>query len=76
MTFGDQVETKLTQRITTRHSKGPSFELIIQRAEVSDNGSYICEVVEWLQDPDGLWYKLSSASRTTVVTLIEPGKFA
>lgn len=76
VTFGNEVDEKLRQRITTRRFKGPSFELTIHQAEVSDEGSYICEVVEWLQAPDGLWLQLSTANTTTVVTVIEPGKFA
>lgn len=76
VTFEAHVEPKLRERIITRRSQGPSFELIIQQSEVSDNGSYTCEVVEWGQDPAGIWYELSSASGTTMVTLIEPGKFA
>uniref|UniRef100_A0A8C2ZTK8 Immunoglobulin superfamily, member 3-like n=1 Tax=Cyclopterus lumpus TaxID=8103 RepID=A0A8C2ZTK8_CYCLU len=60
------------QRISTKRTKGPSFELSIRQARLSDNGSYVCEVVEWLQDPHGDWYQLSPVSKTTELTVIEP----
>uniref|UniRef100_A0A3Q1IE71 Ig-like domain-containing protein n=1 Tax=Anabas testudineus TaxID=64144 RepID=A0A3Q1IE71_ANATE len=72
VTFGPQLDLRLRQRISTRNSQGPSFALLIRQAEVSENGSYTCEVAEWLQDPNGVWYQLSSTNRTTLVTLIEP----
>ncbi|KAK2839879.1 hypothetical protein Q5P01_013619 [Channa striata] len=72
VTFGPQVEAELIQRISTRRTKGPSFELTVRQAELSDTGSYTCEVTEWQQDPRGEWYQLSPVSRTTVVTVIEP----
>lgn len=75
VTFGPQLDLRLRQRISTRNSQGPSFALLIRQAEVSENGSYTCEVAEWLQDPNGVWYQLSSTNRTTLVTLIEPGKY-
>lgn len=75
VTFGPQVELSHRQRISMRRTKGPSFELSIRQAQISDKGSYICEVVEWLQDPRGDWYQLSPVSKTTELTVIEPGKF-
>ncbi|XP_062287394.1 immunoglobulin superfamily member 3-like [Scomber scombrus] len=73
VTFGPQVER---QRISMRCTEGPSFELTIRQSRISDNGSYVCEVVEWLQDPHGEWYQLSLVSTTTELTLIEPGEAA
>uniref|UniRef100_A0A8D0CLZ8 Immunoglobulin superfamily, member 3-like n=1 Tax=Sander lucioperca TaxID=283035 RepID=A0A8D0CLZ8_SANLU len=64
VTFGPQVQLSHRQRISMRRTKGPSFEFSIRQARVSDNGLYVCEVVEWLQDPHGDWYQLSP-----------PGKF-
>lgn len=75
VTFEPQVELSHRQRVSMKRSKGPSFELSIQKAWISDKGSYICEVVEWLQDPHGDWYQLSPVSKTTELTVIEPGKF-
>ncbi|XP_019945255.2 immunoglobulin superfamily member 2-like [Paralichthys olivaceus] len=72
ITFGTRVEPSDRQRISMRRSKGPSFELTIRQAQNSDNGSYTCEVVEWLQDPRGNWYQLSPKSEITEVNLIEP----
>lgn len=75
VTFGTQVELSNRQRISMRRTKGPSFELTIRQAQISDNGLYICEVVEWLKDPHGDWYQFSPVSRATTLTVIEPGKF-
>ncbi|XP_010747991.3 immunoglobulin superfamily member 3 isoform X2 [Larimichthys crocea] len=72
ITFGPQVEQSLRQRISMKRTKGPSFELTIRQTQISDKGSYICEVVEWLQDPRGEWYQLSQVSETTEIILIEP----
>ncbi|XP_040913926.1 immunoglobulin superfamily member 3-like isoform X2 [Toxotes jaculatrix] len=62
------------QRISMRRTKGPSFELTIRQAQLSDSGLYICEVVEWLQDPRGTWYQLSQVSKITNLTVIESGE--
>lgn len=75
VTFGPQVQLSHRQRISMKRTKGPSFELNIRQARISDGGSYVCEVVEWLQDPHGDWYQLSPVSKTTKLTVIEPGKF-
>ncbi|XP_031151786.1 immunoglobulin superfamily member 2-like [Sander lucioperca] len=72
VTFGPQVQLSHRQRISMRRTKGPSFEFSIRQARVSDNGLYVCEVVEWLQDPHGDWYQLSPVSKTTQLTVIEP----
>ncbi|XP_075963217.1 immunoglobulin superfamily member 3-like [Anarhichas minor] len=72
VTFGPQVQLSHRQRISMKRTKGPSFEFSIQDARISDGGSYICEVVEWLQDPHGDWYQLSPVSKTTELTVIEP----
>lgn len=76
VTFGPQVQLSQRQRISMKRTsgplKGPSFELSIRQARTSDGGSYVCEVVEWLQDPHGDWYQLSPVSETTKLTVIEP----
>lgn len=56
-------------------SKGPTFQLFIRHARISDAGSYTCDVVEWLQAPQNHWYPLPPLSRTIVLTLTEPGAF-
>ncbi|XP_077393407.1 immunoglobulin superfamily member 3-like [Festucalex cinctus] len=60
------------QRISTQSTKGPNFELTIRDSQISDQGLYVCEVVEWLQDPRGEWYHLPPVSRTVQLALIEP----
>lgn len=74
VTFGPQVERSQT-RISTRRSKGPAFELTIRQATISDKGLYTCTVEEWLQDPRGEWYQLSTVSKSTMLTVTEPGEY-
>lgn len=74
MTFGSKVELGSRQRISMRRTEGPSFKLTIRQAQISDNGFYVCEVVEWLQDPRGNWYQLPPVSQATKLKLNEPGK--
>ncbi|CAB1417644.1 unnamed protein product [Pleuronectes platessa] len=72
VTFGNQLEPSDRQRISMRRSEGRSFELTIRQARISDDGSYVCEVTEWLQEPRGSWYQLPPKSRITELNLIEP----
>ncbi|XP_049584942.1 immunoglobulin superfamily member 2 [Syngnathus scovelli] len=60
------------QRISSQQTNGPSFELSIRDSRTSDQGVYVCEVIEWLQDPRGEWYHLPPVSGTVQLTLIEP----
>uniref|UniRef100_A0A668SJK5 Ig-like domain-containing protein n=1 Tax=Oreochromis aureus TaxID=47969 RepID=A0A668SJK5_OREAU len=55
-------QTDLSQRISMRRSTGPTFELTIRQARISDKGSYTCKVGEWLQDPRGEWYLYITSS--------------
>lgn len=58
-----------------RHASGGLFSLTVQRAEVSDSGSYYCHVEEWLLSPNYAWYKLAEeVSGRTEVTVKRPGK--
>ncbi|XP_035532242.1 immunoglobulin superfamily member 3 [Morone saxatilis] len=68
----EHIESSQRQRINMKRSEGPSYELNIWQAQISDRGTYICEVVEWLQDPRGDWIQLSTVSKSTTVTVIEP----
>ncbi|XP_058158969.1 immunoglobulin superfamily member 3 isoform X2 [Dasypus novemcinctus] len=53
-----------------RHAPGGLFSLTVQRAEVSDSGSYYCHVEEWLLSPNYAWYKLAEeVSGRTEVTV-------
>ncbi|XP_014324349.1 immunoglobulin superfamily member 2-like [Xiphophorus maculatus] len=69
--FGQQIEESHRKRISMRHTDGPTFELTIQQARISDKGIYMCKVVEYLQDPWGEWYSLSDKHLTTVVDVTE-----
>ncbi|CAJ1079509.1 immunoglobulin superfamily member 2-like [Xyrichtys novacula] len=71
VTFGPEIEPSQRQRISVKHTKGPSFELAIRQAWFSDNGSYICIVKEWLQDPRGGWYQLPPKNETITLIVIE-----
>ncbi|CAH6929439.1 Igsf3 [Phodopus roborovskii] len=56
-----------------RHASGGLFSLTVQRAEVSDSGSYYCHVEEWLLSPNYAWYKLAEeVSGRTEVTVKQP----
>uniref|UniRef100_A0A7M4EX43 Immunoglobulin superfamily member 3 n=1 Tax=Crocodylus porosus TaxID=8502 RepID=A0A7M4EX43_CROPO len=56
-----------------RSSSGGLFSLTVQRAEVSDSGSYYCHVEEWLLSPNHAWYKLAEeVSGRTEVTIKQP----
>ncbi|XP_041857529.1 immunoglobulin superfamily member 3-like isoform X2 [Melanotaenia boesemani] len=72
VTFGPEVELSSSQRISMRRTDGPSFELTIRQARISDKGTYVCQVVEWLQDPHGEWYSLPKKSVTTKLVVTEP----
>ncbi|XP_044531467.1 immunoglobulin superfamily member 3 [Gracilinanus agilis] len=56
-----------------RHMSGGLFSLTVQRAQVSDSGSYYCHVEEWLLSPNYAWYKLAEeVSGRTEVTVKRP----
>lgn len=75
VTFGPELGQSARQRMGAMRSEGPTFQLFIRHAQISDAGSYTCDVVEWLQDPQNHWYPLPLLSRTIVLTLTEPGVF-
>lgn len=75
VTFGAQLGPIGRQRIGAMRSQGPVFKLSLRHAQISDGGSYVCEVVEWLQDPQKHWVPLPPLSRTILLTLSEPGMF-
>ncbi len=74
VTFEPELEQSQRRRVSVKRTRGPSFDLKISRARISDGGSYLCQVVEWLQDPLGAWYERSPVSRATKITVAEPGK--
>lgn len=75
VTFGSQLEPSFRQRIGIMRSEGPTFWLFIRHAHISDGGSYTCKVLELLPASQNVWYPLTIASRTIVLTLTEPGMF-
>ncbi|XP_067896829.1 immunoglobulin superfamily member 3-like [Heterodontus francisci] len=44
------------------------YKLIIQKTDVHDSGSYYCHVVEWLLDPNNIWYKVGE--NTSAITIV------
>lgn len=60
-----------------RSLSGGLFSLTVQRAQVSDSGSYYCHVEEWLLNPNHAWYKLAEeVSGRTEVTVKLPGNIS
>ncbi|RVE57916.1 hypothetical protein OJAV_G00203950 [Oryzias javanicus] len=71
VTYGNVAELNQRQRISMARTEG-AFELVIRQAKISDSGSYVCNVTEWLKDPRGAWISLSTMSMTTNVNISEP----
>ncbi|XP_023659782.1 immunoglobulin superfamily, member 3-like [Paramormyrops kingsleyae] len=59
------------KRFSLMRSEAQLYTLMIRQAKPSDNGLHYCQVEEWLQDPHGVWYTLSSQSASVelIVTL-------
>uniref|UniRef100_A0A672JQF3 Ig-like domain-containing protein n=1 Tax=Salarias fasciatus TaxID=181472 RepID=A0A672JQF3_SALFA len=72
VTFGPQFEENQRQRISMIRTKGRGFELTVRQVTSTDGGIYVCKVEEWLQDPRGDWYLLTTVSRASKLTVIEP----
>uniref|UniRef100_UPI00398F5D64 immunoglobulin superfamily member 3-like n=1 Tax=Pristiophorus japonicus TaxID=55135 RepID=UPI00398F5D64 len=45
------------------------YKLIIQKTDVNDSGSYYCHVMEWLLDPNNIWYKVGE--NTSAITIVQ-----
>ncbi|KAJ0005604.1 hypothetical protein NQD34_015498, partial [Periophthalmus magnuspinnatus] len=73
VTFGPDVEVNQRQRLSVSRAKGPEFVLSIRNTRSSDKGVYSCEVVQWQQDPSGEWHQLPPVSKSTQLTVTEPG---
>uniref|UniRef100_A0A3P9L5A6 Zgc:91849 n=1 Tax=Oryzias latipes TaxID=8090 RepID=A0A3P9L5A6_ORYLA len=71
VTYGNVPELNHRQRVSIKRTEG-AFELVIRQAKLSDSGSYVCNVTEWLKDPRGSWISLSTLSMTTKVKISEP----
>ncbi|XP_029434421.1 immunoglobulin superfamily member 3 [Rhinatrema bivittatum] len=72
--FGTYAEEEgLRGRLQFERSPAGLFNLTVQKAGVSDSGSYYCHVEEWLLNPSNAWYKLAEeVSGLTEVTVKEP----
>lgn len=55
-------EERLRRRVQAERLSPRLYVLTLNRAEISDSGTYYCLVEEWLSDPDGAWYRLSRES--------------
>ncbi|XP_069745322.1 immunoglobulin superfamily member 3 isoform X3 [Narcine bancroftii] len=64
---------RLRDRLQFEKSTNDLYSLNLQKATISDTGSYYCYVEEWLLDPNNRWYKLGEdQSGSTVVTVQQP----
>lgn len=67
-------EERLRRRVQAERLSPRLYVLTLNRAEISDSGTYYCLVEEWLSDPDGAWYRLSrESSGFTQVLVRQPG---
>ncbi|XP_051871288.1 immunoglobulin superfamily member 3-like [Pristis pectinata] len=73
--YGSSVDNsmRLRDRLQFEKSTSDLYSLILQKATISDTGSYYCNVEEWLLDPNNMWYKLGEdQSGLTTVTVQQP----
>ncbi|KAJ8342276.1 hypothetical protein SKAU_G00322040 [Synaphobranchus kaupii] len=49
-------EEELKRRVQSERLSPQLYGLTLHRAELSDSGTYYCQVEEWLLDPDAVWY--------------------
>ncbi|XP_041663409.1 immunoglobulin superfamily member 3 [Cheilinus undulatus] len=59
---GNADEERLPRRVQAERLSPRLYVLTLNRAEENDSGAYYCLVEEWLSDPDGAWYLLSTES--------------
>ncbi|XP_055500657.1 LOW QUALITY PROTEIN: immunoglobulin superfamily member 3-like [Leucoraja erinacea] len=64
---------RLRNRLQYEKPTNDLYSLILQKATISDTGSYYCNVEEWAVDPNNMWYKLGEdQSGLTTVTVQQP----
>ncbi|KAJ0070379.1 hypothetical protein NL108_007737, partial [Boleophthalmus pectinirostris] len=74
VTFEPDLELNQRKRLSvSRRAEGPEFVLSIRNTRSSDRGVYMCEVVQWQQDPSREWHQLPPVSKSTQLSVIEPG---
>ncbi|KAF7658526.1 hypothetical protein LDENG_00011740 [Lucifuga dentata] len=64
-------EERLRRRVQAERPSNRLYVLTLNRAEMSDSGTYYCVVEEWLSDPDGAWYRLSRDSSGFTQVLVK-----
>ncbi|XP_020787515.2 LOW QUALITY PROTEIN: immunoglobulin superfamily member 3-like [Boleophthalmus pectinirostris] len=73
VTFEPDLELNQRKRLSvSRRAEGPEFVLSIRNTRSSDRGVYMCEVVQWQQDPSREWHQLPPVSKSTQLSVIEP----
>ncbi|XP_067849045.1 immunoglobulin superfamily member 3-like [Heptranchias perlo] len=73
--YGSSVDNsvRLRDRLRFEKSTNELYSLILQKAAISDTGSYYCNVEEWLLGSNNVWYKLGEdQSGLTTVTVKQP----
>ncbi|XP_028656565.2 LOW QUALITY PROTEIN: immunoglobulin superfamily member 3 [Erpetoichthys calabaricus] len=66
-------EERLKSRVQSERLSPQLYSLTLHQAELSDSGTYYCQVEEWLLDPNNVWYKLAEeSSGITNVTIKQP----
>lgn len=73
--FGSTLKPNYMKRISARRSSAYTFQLSIRQAQISDQGHYRCEVVEYIQVSKSMWYPLPPVAQTIKLMLTEPGTF-
>ncbi|XP_048834980.1 immunoglobulin superfamily member 3-like isoform X2 [Brienomyrus brachyistius] len=64
------------KRFSLMRSEAQLYTLMVRQAKPSDSGRHYCQVTEWLQDPQGVWYALSSQSASAELNVtLQPSEF-
>ncbi|XP_072116482.1 immunoglobulin superfamily member 3 [Mobula birostris] len=67
--------TRLKDRLQFEKSTNDLYSLILQKATISDTGSYYCNVEEWLLDPNDRWYKLGEDQSGLTTVIVQQPEF-
>lgn len=72
VTYAPHFEVNQRKRISMIRTNGGDFELTVRQATTADRGTYQCVVEEWVQDPRGDWYQLSTVLQASRLNVVEP----